>query len=101
MRGCVILLILALAAPSQEAPVAPRTQALATIPSGVPLRVALESRVALKRVGAPIQGRLVEPVYLYDRMVLPGGSAAEGHIAEIGGVPAWTRRARKRLGRES
>ena len=62
-----------------------------TVPSGVPLRVALERRVAIKRVGEPIQGRLVDPVYVFDRVVLPAGSVVEGHIAEIGGVPARRR----------
>jgi hypothetical protein len=53
--------------------------------------VALERRVAIKRVGEPIQGRLVEPTYVFDRVVLPAGSIVEGHIAEIGGVPARRR----------
>ncbi|MGD0015624.1 MAG: hypothetical protein ABSD56_14580, partial [Bryobacteraceae bacterium] len=58
---------------------------------GVPLRVALEGRVAVKRVGDPIQGRLVDPVYVFDRVVLPAGTVVEGHIAAIGGVPARRR----------
>jgi hypothetical protein len=62
-----------------------------TIPSGVPLRVALERRVAIKRVGEPIRGRLVEPVYVYDRMAVPAGSVVEGRVAEIGGVPIGRR----------
>ncbi len=61
------------------------------VQSGVPLRVALERRVAIKRVGEPIQGRLVEPVYVFDRVVLPAGSVVEGRVAEIGGVPASRR----------
>jgi hypothetical protein len=53
--------------------------------------VALERRVAVKRVGEPIQGRLVEPIYVFDRVVLSAGSVVEGHVAEIGGVPVRTR----------
>jgi hypothetical protein len=53
--------------------------------------VALERRVAIKRVGEPIQGRLVDPVYVYDRVVLPAGSVVEGHVAAIGGVPTLRR----------
>jgi hypothetical protein len=49
--------------------------------------VALEHRVAIKREGEPIQGRLVDPIYVYDRLVLPAGSLVEGHISKIGGVP--------------
>jgi hypothetical protein len=53
--------------------------------------VALEHRVAIKREGESIQGRLVDPIYVYDRMVLPAGSVMEGHIAKIGGVPIGRR----------
>jgi hypothetical protein len=53
--------------------------------------VALERRVAIKRVGEPIHGRLVDPVYVYDKLALPAGSVVEGHIAEIGGVPIGRR----------
>jgi hypothetical protein len=91
MRACMIVLTITVAGLAQQAPMAPGSQAPATIPSGVPLRVALESRVAIKRVGTPIHGRLVAPVYVYDRVALPAGSAIEGHVAQIGGVPAWTR----------
>jgi hypothetical protein len=85
IRECLALLTIAAAALAQEAPVE------VTVPSGVPLRVALERRVAIKHVGDPIQGRLVEPVYVFDRMVLPAGSIVRGRIAEIGGVPIRTR----------
>lgn len=81
----------AVAALAQQPPVTASAQPGTTVPSGVPLRVALERRVAIKRVGEPIQGRLVDPVYVFDRVVLPAGSVVEGHIAEIGGVPARRR----------
>lgn len=90
MRGLICLTI-AVAALAQEALVPPSAPGATTVPSGVPLRVALERRVAIKRVGEPIQGRLVEPTYVFDRVVLPAGSVVEGHIAEIGGVPARRR----------
>jgi len=70
---------------------APSARASAAIPSGVPLRVALEKRVLIKQVGEPVQGRLVEPIYVFDRLVLPAGSVVEGHVAEIGGVPLGRR----------
>jgi hypothetical protein len=70
-----------------------RTGALsgATVPPGVPLRTALESRVPIKRVGEPIRGRLVDPIYVYDRLVIPAGTIVEGHIAEIGGISVLRR----------
>ena len=90
MSGCILLLTAAMAA-SFAAPVAPGAQPDTTVPSGVPLRVALERRVAIKRVGEPIQGRLVDSVYVFDRVVLPAGCVVEGHVAQIGGVPAIRR----------
>jgi len=61
------------------------------VASGVPLRVGLEDRVVIKRVGEPIYGRLVDSIYIFDRVAVPAGSVVEGHIAEIGGVPASRR----------
>jgi len=87
MRGCLVLLTIAVAV-AQDAPTAPPARPGTTVPSGVPLRIALEHRVAIKHSGDPILGRLVESIYVFDRMVLPAGSLVEGHIAEIGGVPA-------------
>ncbi len=80
MRGCIVVFAMALSAPAQ-------------VPPGVPLRVMLERRAAIKHTGDPIQGRLVDPVYLFDRVALPAGTIVEGHIAEIGGIPP-----RKRIG---
>src|ERR1700723_680825 len=91
MRGCIALLTIAVGALAQNTPVVAGGQRVTTVPSGVPLRVALERRVAIKRVGEPIQGRLVDPIYIFDRMVLPAGCVVEGHIAAIGGVPIGRR----------
>lgn len=91
MRGLTVLFAVAGAVLGQQAPVAPSIQSVATVPPGVPLRVALESRVAIKRVGEPIQGRLVDPIYVYDRVAIPAGTVVAGHIAEIGGVPLLRR----------
>jgi hypothetical protein len=91
MHGCVVLLAIAAAAAAQEPRVTPSAQTGTTVPSGIPLRVALERRIAIKRAGEPLQGRLVDSIYVFDRLVLPAGTAVEGHVAEIGGVPARRR----------
>jgi hypothetical protein len=83
----VILLAIAMAAPAQEGTVAQG----AMVPAGVPLRVALESRVGIHRVGQPIRGRIVDPIYVFDRVALPAGTVVEGHVAKIGGVPLGRR----------
>jgi hypothetical protein len=87
MRTFVVLFMTAVGLAQEPSP------PLATIPPGVPLRVALQSRVRIKHAGDPIQGRLVEPVYVYDRLVLPAGTVVEGHVAKIGGVPFGRRMA--------
>ena len=91
MRESVIWLAIAGTVLAQEPRVAPHAQPGAAIPAGVPLRVALARRVAIKRVGEPIEGRLVEPIYRFDGMVLPAGVLVEGHVAAIGGVPLGRR----------
>jgi hypothetical protein len=50
---------------------------------GRSMRVALDARVAIHHVGQPITGTLVEPVYVYDRIVLPIGCRLTGHIERI------------------
>jgi len=54
-----------------------------TVNSGTPLRVALENEIAIKKIGQPIRGRIVEPVYAFDRVVVPVGSEVIGKITEI------------------
>lgn len=49
------------------------------VPEGAPLRVILTGKVPFKR-GHPVHGRLVEPVFAFDREVLPEGTDVIGHI---------------------
>jgi hypothetical protein len=51
--------------------------------SGRSMRVALDHRVSIHHVGQPVTGTLVEPVYVYDRTVLPIGARLNGHIERI------------------
>ncbi len=82
MRACILLIAMGVSSMAQEAPV---------VSAGVPLRVALEQRVRIRHAGDAIEGKLVEPVFVFDRMVVPAGSVVEGHIAHIGGVPKMRR----------
>jgi len=83
--------MIAAAAFAQEVSVTQASRPGTTIAAGVPLRVVLEGRIVIKHPGAAIQGRLVEPVYVFDRVVIPAGTVVEGHVAEIGGVPGRRR----------
>lgn len=55
-----------------------------SLPLGTPLQVALDREVRIKRVGQPLQGHLMQPVYAFDHLVLPLGTRVEGHISKIG-----------------
>jgi hypothetical protein len=62
------------------------------IPSGTPLRIALDQRVRIRYPGEVVHGKVVETVYAFDQPVIPAGSVATGHITNVDRVPA-TRRA--------
>src|SRR5665213_3382569 len=51
--------------------------------AGRPLRVALDQKISVKRVGQPVTGTIVQPVYAYDRIVIPVGTKVRGHIAKL------------------
>jgi hypothetical protein len=51
------------------------------VEEGTPLRVALDRRVVIKRVGQPIESVLVDPLFAYDRIVMPAGTRVLGHVA--------------------
>lgn len=51
--------------------------------AGRSMRVALDRRLAIRHVGQTVSGALMEPVYVYDRIVLPIGCKLTGHIDRI------------------
>jgi hypothetical protein len=53
-----------------------------TVSSGVPLRLYLTKRIP-KRLYAPVEGKVMEPVFAFDREVLPAGSAVTGRVSAI------------------
>jgi hypothetical protein len=55
------------------------------VKAGRPLRVALDERVRVKAPGQPVRGTIVEPVYVYDRIVVPAGTTVLGHVERIEG----------------
>ena len=57
-----------------------------TVRIGTPLQVALDSEVRIKDVGQPLYGHIVEPVYAFDKLVIPIGTKTTGEITKIGPV---------------
>ncbi|MFZ0737389.1 MAG: hypothetical protein WAM96_09895, partial [Candidatus Acidiferrales bacterium] len=53
--------------------------------------MALEKRARIRRPGQPIQGKVVEPVYAFDQLVIPAGSEVTGHVTKIAPVPGMQR----------
>lgn len=54
-----------------------------TVQAGVPLEVALTKALPVKRAGVPVEGRVVEPVYVFDHLVIPAGSEILGHVTQV------------------
>ena len=73
-----------------EQPLTSPTVAL-TVPKGTPIQVALDKEVRIKKVGQPVRGHVVEPVYAFDKLVIPAGSEVTGQIAQLGGVSTGKR----------
>jgi len=66
-------------------PVPPATISL-TLPTGTPLRIAVDQRVRIRDSGAVVHGKVVEAVYAFDQEVIPAGSVATGHVKSIAPV---------------
>jgi hypothetical protein len=85
------------APPSTEEPRAAEVEAITpamiplTVPSGTPLRIALDERVRIDHAGEVVHGRVVETVYAFDQEVIPAGSVATGHVKSIAPVSGLKR----------
>lgn len=75
-----------------DAPAAMETVDL-TVPQGTPLQVALTKETRVKKAGQPIEGRIVEPVYSFDKIVIPVGTEVDGQIIKIKSPSAGRRTA--------
>jgi len=54
-----------------------------TVKPGIPIRVAIEKSVRIKHAGAPVEARVIKPVYVFNRKVIPAGSTLVGSITKI------------------
>jgi hypothetical protein len=61
-----------------------------TVPSGAPVRVYLTKRIS-KRAGAPVEAKLAEPLYAFDREVVPAGAIVRGRVSRAEAVGKWQR----------
>jgi hypothetical protein len=61
------------------------------VPAGTPLPVVLDKEVRIKKAGQPIHGKIAEPLYAFDKIVVPAGSEVTGSVTRISGVSALKR----------
>ena len=54
-----------------------------TVPVGAPLHIILTKRVPVKHTGVPIEGKVAEDVYVFDRLVIPANSQVTGHVTKV------------------
>jgi hypothetical protein len=62
-----------------------------TVKEGTALQVALDQEVRVQKVGQTIHGRIVAPVYAFDKVVVPVGTEVTGKISGIGDVSPGAR----------
>jgi hypothetical protein len=69
-----------------EAPASDRASAEVvplTVGTGVPLHVVLEKRLPIKHAGVPVEAHTVEPVYVFDHLVIPAGTRVVGRVSKV------------------
>jgi hypothetical protein len=57
-----------------------------TVPKGSALQVVLDREIRVQKLGQRIHGHLSEPVYTFDKLVLPVGTEVTGQISQIESV---------------
>ncbi len=57
----------------------------ATLAAGVPLHITVTHTASMK-VGAPVEGIVTEPIYVYDRLAVPAGTLVTGHVSGLEAV---------------
>jgi hypothetical protein len=62
-----------------------------TVPKGTAVQVVLDKEVRIQRVGQSVNGRVVEPVYAFDKLVVPVGTEVTGQITQLEGVSGGRR----------
>jgi hypothetical protein len=62
-----------------------------SVEAGTPIKVALDSEVRVRRVGQAIHGKTTEPVYAFDKLLIPVGTAVNGKVSAIDPVSKTVR----------
>jgi hypothetical protein len=58
-----------------------------TVAAGVPLHVVLEKPVPIKHADVPVEAHVVDPIFVFDHMVIPAGSQVHGRVTQVESAP--------------
>ena len=61
------------------------------LPAGTPIKVTLDKDTRILRAGQPIHAKTTEPIYAFDRLLVPVGTTVNGRIAAIDDISKKTR----------
>lgn len=61
-----------------------------TVPAGAPLRLFLTKRVS-KKTGVAVEAKVMDPVFAFDREVIPAGSTVLGDVNRTRSIPRFQR----------
>src|ERR1022692_1142271 len=75
---------------SENSDAAPVTVPM-SVGAGTPIKVALDSEVRVREVGQAIHGKTTEPVYAFDKLLIPVGTVVNGKVSAIDAVPKMVR----------
>lgn len=73
-----------------DVPGAQVTQVPLVVSASVPLRTYITQRLRMRR-DEPVQAKLIDPIYAFDRIVVPAGVELQGHITTLDPVSKWKR----------
>jgi len=68
---------------SESAKALPPLAVKLVVAEGVPLRVMLKKTMRVKKPGQAVIAYVTEPVFAFDRIVIPKGSEVDGHITQL------------------
>jgi hypothetical protein len=79
--------------PAASAPAENPTSIALAVSKGTAIQVALDKELRVQKVGQVVHGHVVEPVYAFDKLVVPVGAEVTGHITKIETLSAGRRTA--------
>jgi|HubBroStandDraft_6_1064221.scaffolds.fasta_scaffold23965_2 hypothetical protein len=62
-----------------------------SVPIGTPIQVALDEETRIRKVGQPLTAHTVQPIYAFDKLVIPVGTQVSGQITRIEPVSSGKR----------